>query len=418
MGKVLLITIGSRGDIQPFVALAQGLMAAGHTVALQTAEAYRGFVEGHGVPYAQMSNDFIELTESKEGQAATDGGGKLALLKKVMPMLRQMLDDEWLAASAFQPDCIVYHPKALGGAHLAEKLGIPAMIAMSLPLYTPTRAYPTPILANLRLGGTVNRWSYALMGMATAPYAGVVNAFRQSLGLKPRGRFANDFTQPDGSPTPTLYAYSPHLLPVPKDYPPQVQVTGAWVLPHQASWQPPAELVRFLEAGAPPVYVGFGSMSGSKAAERADIVLAALAQAGVRGLLARGWGGLKPSALPNEVFMLDEAPHAWLFPRVSAVVHHGGAGTTDAGLRAGKPTVIVPFIADQPFWGRVVHEAGLGSAPIAQNRLTVENLAAAIRQVTTDAAIRARAEQVGAAMRAEDGVGQAVERVGRVLSRR
>ncbi len=416
MTRVLIITIGSRGDIQPFIALGKGLQSAGYDVALQTAEAYKPFVQAHGLNYLYMNNEFMNLTESKAGQAATEGGSKFSLMKQVMPVLRQMLEDEWRAAQDFKPDAIVYHPKSLGGYHIAEKLNIPLFLSLALPLYTPTSAYPTPVMAGLPLGGAFNRLSYKLMGLATAPYAGVINDFRvYTLGLQKRGRFASDLVKPNGKPVPVLYAYSPHVLPVPPDYPPHVHVTGYWFLDRAHDWHPPADLARFLEAGAPPVYVGFGSMSGTKAQERARVVLEALQRTGQRGVLASGWGGMKADDLPEDVFMLDHAPHDWLFPRMSAVVHHGGAGTTAAGLRAGKPTVIVPFIADQPFWGRVVHELGVGTAPIPQKNLTVEALTTALNRVVQDADMRRRAELLGEKLRAEDGIGCAVDIIRRTI---
>jgi sterol 3beta-glucosyltransferase len=412
-----MITIGSRGDIQPFIALGKGLQAAGYEVGLQTAEAYKPFVQEHGLSYIYMNNDFMKLTESKVGQAATEGGGnKLNLMKQVMPMLRQMLQDEWQAVQDFQPDAILYHPKSLGGYHLAEKLNIPFFQALALPFYTPTSAYPTPIMSGVRLGGGFNRFSYKLMALATAPYMGVINDFRvNTLGLAKRGRFASELVKPNGEPVPMLYAYSPHVLPVPADYPPHVHVTGYWFLDQISHWQPPSDLVGFLEAGIPPIYIGFGSMSGTKAQERANIVREALARTGQRGLLASGWGGLKATDLPANAFMLEQAPHDWLFPRVAAVVHHGGAGTTAAGLRAGKPTVIVPFIADQPFWGKVVHELGVGTQPIPQKKLSVAALVEAINLATTDSEMRRRAEALGEKIRVEDGIGSAVEIINRAV---
>jgi sterol 3beta-glucosyltransferase len=412
MAKILIMTIGSRGDIQPFIALGKGLQAAGYEVALQTAEAYKPFVEENGLTYAYMNNDFMLLAESKEGQAAVEGGGKLSLMKKVMPMLRRMLEDEWQAARNFQPDAIIHHPKSLGGYHIAEKLNVPLFLSLALPLYTPTSAYPVPILSGVRLGSSFNRFSYKLIGWASAPYMGVINEFRvKTLGLTKRGRFASELVKPNGEPVPVLYAYSPHVLPVPEDYPSHVHVTGYWFLDRKENWQPPTELVQFLKAGAPPVYVGFGSMSGAKAQERAKIVIEALAKSGQRGLLASGWGGLKVSDLPANVFMLEQAPHDWLFQRVSAVVHHGGAGTTAAGLRAGKPTIIVPFIADQPFWGKVIYELGVGPQPIPQGKLTLEGLTTAIQRVVTDTEMRRHAEAVGEKIRAEDGVGNAIKMI-------
>jgi sterol 3beta-glucosyltransferase len=240
-------------------------------------------------------------------------------------------------------------------------------------------------------------------------YRRMTNRFRaDTLDLPPLPRFADLLVTRAGAPIPILYPYSPHLLPVPPDFPPHVHVTGSWFLEPTTAWEPPAALTTFLDAGPPPVYVGFGSMGGKGARRRTQIVLDALARAGQRGVLARGWGGLSMEAAPDTVFALDEAPHDWLFPRMAAVVHHGGAGTTAAGLRAGKPTVICPILGDQPFWGRLVAERGLGPQPIPQRKLSAARLAAAIRQAVENPTIGQRAAVIGAQIRAEDGVGNGV----------
>ncbi len=414
--NVLIITIGSRGDIQPFIALAKGLQAAGHAVALCTAEGFRPWVEQHGVTYAHMNNEFLELMESKEGKAATETGGGLSIMKRAMGIIGRSIEDQWVSAQALQPDVIIYHPKALGGLHIAEKLGVPAFLTIPLPLYTPTSAFPAPIFGTMKLGAAFNRFTYTLMGLVSAPYAGVINNFRvNTLGLPKRGRFANDTIKTNGQPMPMLYPFSREVVPVPADYPPHAHVTGYWFLDQSETWQPPNALSRFLTEGTPPVYVGFGSMSGTNAAARAQIVLDALAQSGQRGVLASGWGGLQADQLRDDVYVLDAVPHDWLFPQVSAVVHHGGAGTTAAGLRAGKPSVIVPFIADQPFWGRRVRDLGVGPAPIPQKQLTVAALADAISTTVNDATMRNRAAQLGEAIRAEDGVARAVEIIERAV---
>lgn len=408
--KIFLSTMGTRGDIQPFIALGQGLQRAGHQVVLCTAEGYRSFVEEHGVPYAFMDNEFLAIIQSQSGQAAMESKrGVLEIYRQIGPIIRRSLEDEWRAVQAFQPDAMVYHPKMLGSYHIAEKLGIPAWMSLALPFQTPTRAFPNPMFTGVKLGGWFNRFSYRLMDLAGLMYGGLVNDFRtKTLGLSPRGRLAPSMRKTNGEPVPVLYAYSPHLVPRPADFPPEVQVTGFWFLQAETDWQPPAALVDFLAAGPPPVYVGFGSMSGSTGAARGRLVVEALQKAGQRGLLASGWGGMTTHELPPSIFQIDAAPHEWLFPRVAAVVHHGGSGTTAAGLRAGKPTVICPFIADQPFWGKVVHDRGVGPAPIPQKQLTVAGLAAAITEAVTNAELRARAAQLGAQINAEAGVRQAV----------
>lgn len=391
--------------MQPFLALGQGLRAAGHGVAVCTSASYRPAIEALGLEYAPMSDTMLDLT-----RAILRGGAEArGAMPRMLAAMRAMLEEEWRAAQAFGPDLLVYHPKMLGSYHIAEKLGRPLAMALPLPFYTPTRAFPNPFLAGLRLGGWGNRASFRLMGLTGALYSGMTNRFRTAtLGLPPLPRFADLLDTRTGAPVPVFYPYSRHLLPVPADFPPHVHVTGSWFLEPTVPWEPPASLAAFLQAGPPPVYVGFGSMGGSGARHRAALVLDALAQAGERGVLARGWGGLAPEAVPDAVCLLDEAPHDWLFPRMAAVVHHGGAGTTAAGLRAGRPTVICPLLADQPFWGRIVAERGLGPAPIPQHRLTAARLAAAIRVAVDDPGVRQRAAAIGAQIGAEDGVGSAV----------
>jgi sterol 3beta-glucosyltransferase len=174
-------------------------------------------------------------------------------------------------------------------------------------------------------------------------------------------------------------------------------------------------LEEFLNAGEPPVYVGFGSMGGREPERLAGLIFEALLESGQRGVLLTGWGGIRAQAIPENVFVLESAPHRWLFPRMAAVVHHGGAGTTAEGLRAGAPSVIVPFILDQPFWGRRVEALGAGPAPIHQKRLTAGNLSRAIHSAVTDAGIRGRAAALGKAIRDEDGVGEAVKIIQQIL---
>ena len=209
--------------------------------------------------------------------------------------------------------------------------------------------------------------------------------------------------------TPMLSAYSPSIIPHPADWPESTHVTGYFFLDNQADWQPSPELKAFLEAGDPPVYIGFGSMAGRNPEQLAKLILEALAKSGQRGLLLTGWGGLRAELVPDNVFVLDSAPHSWLFPRMAAVVHHGGAGTTAEGLRAGVPSVIVPFVLDQPFWGARIKALGLGPDPIPQKKLTADRLANAIKIAVTDSNMKQRAHSYGAAIRAENGIGNAVK---------
>lgn len=411
--NILIVTLGSRGDVQPYVALGKGLKAAGHTVTVGTSASFEPFITAHGLDYGFMRNDLIELMDSAEGRDAIENtAGPVGAIRTTMKLMKQanvinrrLMDDTWQAAQAVNPDLIIYHPKALAGPHIAQKLGIPAMLAVPAPVFVPTRQYPVVGMPTLNLGGWYNRMGYQLVNRGYKVYDGIVNEFRQNLlGLDKIANAALPTHTPDGRPIPVLHAFSKYLVPRPSDWPEHATVNGFWFLDQADTWQPPAELQAFLDAGDAPVYVGFGSMAGKNPARLAHIVVEALQQAGLRGIIATGWGGLETRDLPATILKIDQAPHDWLFPRVAAVVHHGGAGTTAAGLRAGRPTVICTFIADQPFWGQRVHELGAGSQPIAHKKLSVQNLTAALRDVTSNRAIRQNAAALGEKIRQENGV--------------
>lgn len=407
--NALLLTLGSQGDVQPFVALGKGLRQAGFSVTVCTSNRFRPFVEAHELTYAYMNSELIALTEDPEARRALEGSKRkaLALMGRVKPIIRKTLDEAWAAAR--EADVIIYHPKALAGYSLAEKLGIPSFLSLPLPLMTPTHAFPNPLFPNLKLGSWANRSSYLTNRFATAPYQGVLNDWRQNvLGLPKQKLGVNVFVKPNGEAVATLYSYSSHVVPEPDDWPESTHTTGYWFL-DERSYEPPSNLRAFLESGPPPVYVGFGSIAGSDPAATTKVVLEALELGEQRGVLATGWGGLAADTLPETVFKLESAPHDWLFPRMAAVVHHGGAGTTAAGLRAGKPSVICPFFGDQPFWGKRVHDLGVGPAPLPQKKLTADALAAAIGKAATDNKIRQKAQALGQKLQAEDGVGVAVQ---------
>jgi sterol 3beta-glucosyltransferase len=262
----------------------------------------------------------------------------------------------------------------------------------------------------------LNRASFGFNRFSALAYGGMINTFRRdTLGLRRESRFSDYLTGPDGSPVPVLYAFSRHVVPVPADYPQHAHVTGYWFAPDDASWTPPVELEAFLARGEPSIYVGFGSMGfGKDAAARGRLILDALDCAGVRAVVATGWGGLSVSS-SDRILVIERAPHAWLFPRVSAVVHHGGSGTTAAGLRAGRPTLICPFLGDQPFWGSRVNELGAGPKPLRLKGARADELAGRVSALVGDDEFSAAATHVAEGIRGDDGPGAAVGTLERIL---
>jgi len=271
-----------------------------------------------------------------------------------------------------------------------------------------TKAFPAPSWPIQKdLGGLHNYLSgTAMLQVIWLWYQPFVNEFRQRLGLP---AYNADLFQRVLRSTPMLGAYSPGIIPHPADWPDSVHITGYLFLDPQPDWQPSPELQTFLEAGLPPVYIGFGSMAGRNPEQLASLTLEALAKSGQRGLLSTGWGGLHAKNVPDTVFVIGSAPHSWLFPRMAAVVHHGGAGTTAEGLRAGIPNVIVPFVLDQPFWGARLKALGVGPDPIPHKSLSADRLARAIQIAITNSDMRQRTRSLGAAILSEKGTRRAVE---------
>ncbi|MCU0756971.1 MAG: glycosyltransferase [Xanthomonadales bacterium] len=417
--RILLATIGTRGDVEPHLALALRVRAAGHEVAIATAPRFAPMLAAHGVPLLPLDEGLLELLDSAAGRALfADLDSVLGMLKTVPKVLRQvgpihhrLVADAWAATETFRPDVIVYHPKLFCMPAFAARRGIPALLALFVPMLVPTATAPLPGFPDLPLGPIYRRLTWQLLRTAmrwgSAPF---LKPWRRRHDPDGLARAADALQLGPGRPVPVLHACSAAVCPPPADWPPEACMTGWWFLP-ESPWSPPPALADFLAAGAPPVYIGFGSMAGVDPRATTRIVLAAVQRAGVRALLATGWGGLGDADLPPTVFRLEQAPHAALFPRMAAVVHHGGAGTTGAGLRAGKPSVICPFGVDQPYWGARVHALGAGPPPIPQRRLTIERLAEALQCAVQDPAMRERAEALGRAIRAEDGTGVALARI-------
>ena len=417
--RITILTIGSRGDVQPYLALGLGLQEAGHQVRLATNSTFAEFVSSRGLEFAPLEGDPKELLEGETGQLWLETSGNPVQFFRLYaelarPIIEHQMNDSWKVCQ--DAEAVIYSPLAFGGYSIAEKLGIPGYRAVLQPSGA-TKEFPSCLASpEVRLGGIYNWLTHFLMEqLFWQPFKQPINNWVQStLNLPPLPWLG--FSSPTYQKRhPYLYGYSPSVFPKPRDWQEWRYVTGYWFLDHPLDWQPPADLVDFLESGSSPVYIGFGSMMGSNSEERTELVLEALAKAGKRGILLTGWGGLSNADLPDEVFKVESIPHDWLFPQMAAIVHHGGAGTTSASLRAGVPTIIAPFFADQPFWGYRVKDLGVGPAPLPQKELTAEKLAAVIQAATSDEAMGNRARALGEKIRAEDGVEKAVEIIHRYL---
>ncbi|MDX2161716.1 MAG: glycosyltransferase [bacterium] len=406
---ITIIASGTRGDVQPYIALAQGLVTAGEHVRLITSDDFEPLVREAGVEFASLGESVESVLQSPEWRAATESGNFIKIVQRMNAEMkpRAAAMAERLPDLMRGSDVIVAGMGGMGaGFSIAEKFAIPVIQAYVFPI-TPTSAFPSPLTPGLPLAA-LNRPSFHIMRqMLWVSGRAADTAVRARLGMSPSPMFGH-YQALAARQSPVLYGYSAHVIPRPADWDARTHVTGYWFLDPPTEWTAPADLLAFLDAGAPPIYIGFGSMASRSPEESARLALTALERSGQRGVIASGWGGMRAADLPPHVFMLASAPHSWLFPRMAAVVHHGGAGTTAAGLRAGVPSQVVPFMGDQPYWGRRVLDLGVGPAPIPRRRLTADGLAASITAMLTDTALRDRAAALGARIRAEDGVAEAV----------
>ncbi|HNT26512.1 MAG TPA: glycosyltransferase [Anaerolineales bacterium] len=410
--KITIIAPGSRGDVQPYVALGKGLKDAGHSVQILTTQDFRELVITYGLHFVDMGGQMQDVARQMEGLIKQ--GSFLKILKSMgqaAEVLVNRASQSGLEASQDSNRLIAGPGGLFVGLALSEKLGIPFIPAFYFPL-TPTRAFPNTLapLPPIHLPGWANHLSHHIaQQMLWQNYrAADTKARREVLGLPPASWWG-PFASINRQQQTVLYGYSPLVLPPPADWGPAVHVTGYWFLDPPAGWEPPASLVDFLDSGSPPVFVGFGSMTNSKAEDTTRLVVDALARTGQRGVLSAGWGGLSQKDLPDTVRMIGSIPFSWLFSRMAAIVHHGGAGTTSVGLSAGVPSIVTPFMGDQPFWGQRVFELGVGPRPIPLQRLTAERLAQAIQTALTDTAMRQQAAVLGERIRRENGVARAVE---------
>src|SRR4051812_33842209 len=366
--RILILTAGSHGDVAPFTGLGRRLQQAGHQVALAAHGRFADLVRECGLEYRALPGDPVDLVRARTAAPSPEAA------RSVFAGFLDELGEGVFAAAAAGADILLtaFGPAPLGRL-VAEGLGIPS-VGLYLAPGVPTREFPPPgwpatghqsPADNLAAGRE-------LLARTGSLYADVLRRLRARLDLS--AATTPGSSSPDA--WPICHGFSPEVVPRPADWPPNVHVTGYWWPARPPGWQPPDRLVDFLGAGPAPVFVGFGSMIPTP--ERLqDVIAVAVKRAGVRAVVQSGWAGLGPTG--DDIMLVGEVPHDWLFPRMAAVVHHAGAGTTAAGLRAGVPAVPVPVLADQPFWAARLHHLGVAPRPLPIDELTADTLTDALR---------------------------------------
>jgi sterol 3beta-glucosyltransferase len=405
-----MFTSGTRGDIQPFLPLARELQKSGYGVRLSANPEFRTLIQQSGISFAPVELDYNKLLLSPEIQDAMEKGGMnfLLVMLKTFPRAFKMIEDALDDAARMmeKTDLILFTANGPWGYHIAEAMHVPAVFVAFQPQ---GRSWEVPAAVAMASPGPkfVNWFSHVAFEYVTwLPLRSRFNRWRkETLHLPPL-----PISPPFPRPKQNLWgAYSPTLSPRPNDWPESWQVVGAWMEDVPPGWQPPPDLAAFLEAGPPPIYVGFGSVVTRDNSRISRAVLEALRQTGRRAVLSRGWHSLNDGDLRGRIHLVEHLPHAWLFPRTAMVIHHGGGGTAVSALRSGVPSMAVPYGADQLFWGRRAHELGVGPEPIAYKDVTAEKLAAAIHQGVDDLSMGEKAKSIAKKIRSEDGVGRTME---------
>ncbi|KAH0366129.1 UDP-Glycosyltransferase/glycogen phosphorylase, partial [Aureobasidium melanogenum] len=426
--NIVIQIVGSRGDVQPFIALGKELQKFGHRVRLATHGIFQEFVTMSGLesyPIGGDPNELMAYMVKNPGLIPSMKTMQAGEITKKRAMIREMLEGCWRSCIApdestgapFVADAIIANPPSFAHIHCAQALCIPVHLMFTMP-WTATKSFPHP-LANIKDNkaepSMVNRLSYAMVEWMTwQGLADVVNDWRETIDLEPVPTTEGPFLAYTQN-IPTTYCWSAALVPKPQDWSQHIDVCG-FFFRDMPNYKPPQELQEFLDAGSKPIYIGFGSIVLENPELVSTIVSKSVENTGVRCILSRGWAGLSNIHKSPNIFELGDCPHEWLFQHVSAVIHHGGAGTAACGLKLGLPTLVCPFFGDQPFWGEMIYAAGAGPRPIHHKSLTAENLSEAIKFLMIPDA-RHSASQIAQSMSAENGVEAAVQSFHRHLPR-
>ncbi|HAI32723.1 MAG TPA: glycosyltransferase [Thalassospira sp.] len=427
---VMLMTYGTRGDVQPFVALGRGLIDKGHQVTVAAPERFAGFITDHDLEFAALSNALIALTDDPQFADASDPKASavakltslFAISKKARGLQDTLLDDIFRAIDQAKPDVIVFHPKTFGALPIGRHLGIPVVMAQLIPSFIPTGDCPHMGVTDLGPRGTLGRWYNRVTGKliyrllnATLRRQVCRWAARRQNRINAKGL---DILQSCKSGTlPIIHAFSNAVINCPTDWPTHATVTGYWFLDGGAQTSLPDPAVQnFVERHKNLIYIGFGSMPGNDPTAMAEMIAEAVSQTGtpdIAAIVATGWGGMGDIDWPSNILAVSEVPHEWLFPKVDIVIHHGGAGTCAAAMRAGRPSIIIPFFGDQPFWAKCLHRLGVAPRPIKPAKLDAAMLARRIKTVLETPAYRKNAERVASKIAAEDGIANAIAEITR-----
>jgi sterol 3beta-glucosyltransferase len=414
--KIAITTVGSRGDLQPYIALGLGLKEAGHEVLVVSSKNEQAFVQNYALDFFGLDVDIQRLMDGNEVQEMSKGNNPVKFIishlkgsKKLKQLMVKTQSEIWTACQT--ADIIIFHPGMPLGFFIAKENKRISIMANPFPVVA-TKDYPAILFyTSPRLGKLWNKITHKIFEKLfwSLSKSAVVEFWNNSVKTK-MDFSTSPILQQIESGMPVINGYSKLFFHHPHYWQSNIHTTGNWFIDNEPNFTPSTDLINFIENGEPPIYIGFGSMKDVGSFNSTlHTIKEALDITQKRAVVGLGWSKLSYNEnIPDNVFLIESIPHTWLFPKMKIVIHHGGAGTTATGLRAGKPTVIIPHNADQPAWGQKVFELGVGSKPIKKTKLTADNLASAIL-FAQQPNIIANADKLGQELRKENGVANAVD---------
>ena len=414
--KIAITTVGTRGDLQPYIALGLGLKEAGHEVLIVSSKNEEAFVKNYGLAFFSLNVDIQKLMDGDEVQEMSKGNNPLKFIlshlkgsKKLKQLMVDTQAEIWTACQF--ADIIIFHPGMPIGFFIAQENKRISVMANPFPVIA-TSDYPAILFyTSPRLGKLFNKITHKIFEKLfwSLSKSAVVEFWNKSVKTKMNFSLSPTRQQID-SGMPVINGYSNLFFHHSKHWDNNIHTTGNWFIDNEPNFIPPTVLTNFIDNGEQPIYIGFGSMKDIESFKTTlNIIKEALDQTKQRAVVGLGWSKLSYNeSIPSNIFLIESIPHSWLFPKMKIVIHHGGAGTTATGLRVGKPTIIIPHNADQPAWGQRIFELGVGSKPIKKTKLTADNLASAIL-FAQQPNIISKADKLGQELRKENGVKNAVK---------
>lgn len=414
--RIAIFTLGSRGDVQPYVALAKQAVNIGHSVVICTGKTFKKFIIENDIAFAEAESDLMAMLQTKEGQDVFNNGMKhifktMKYMKEVVnPAYRKTLDQFWEAAQG--ADVILYHPKAFGAADMAMALGIPCISIPPVPITAPISEFPNLAISPTKnLGSIINKFTYRMMAKAESASIKELNDFREKTLHLPKRKSGLYTYRMNGKDIPIIYPISNALFADVKSWKDKVYLPGFFYL--DTGSQALDKRVRdFINQGSAPIVISFSSMPLKDPLAFKDKLVSALMQTDNRAIVLTGISGMVFGD-DDPILAVEQAPHALLFPLAKGIVHHGGVGTMATALKSGRPQLIIPFSVDQPFWANRLYTMGYALKPLREKSLTTQDFIRSFLDMEKAENIAA-ASKIKKLIEMENGTANAIQYIERI----